>query len=364
MSKLLKLFSLAVVVSAAAGVSRAEISGFQDGNPGLQSAGPLAFGPEGVLLIGDTKAAAVVAIATGDTKADEAKAAFKIEDVSGKIAAAIGAGPQEIKVNDMVVNPLSGKIYFSVTNSAGGKSAAAIVRTSGGDFEAVKLDGVKFSKAELPNAPADGIGPRGRNPRNESITDLVFYEGQILVSGLSGQTPASTVRLLAFPPSSADKAAGLEIFHGAHGKVEDGAPVRTFVPFVIDGKPNLLAAYTCTPLVRFPVSSLDKGEKVRGTTVAELGNRNQPLDMLVYKKDGKDFLLLANSARGVMKISTENIQRDEGITAPVANTAGQTYETIASLKGVVQLDRLSEGSAVALVQGDSGSLSLTSFELP
>ncbi len=41
-----------------------------------------------------------------------------------------------------------------------------------------------------------------------------------------------------------------------------------------------------------------------GTTIAELGNRNRPTDMIVYSKDGKDYLLIANTSRGVMKVPT------------------------------------------------------------
>ena len=67
----------------------------------------------------------------------------------------------------------------------------------------------------------------------------------------------------------------------------------------------MLAAYTCTPLVKVPVSELKAGAHVKGTTIAELGNRNQPLDMIMYQKDGKDYLLMSNSSRGVMKIPTE-----------------------------------------------------------
>ena len=51
----------------------------------------------------------------------------------------------------------------------------------------------------------------------------------------------------------------------------------------------MLAAYTCTPLVKLPVSELKAGAHVKGTTIAELGNRNRPLDMIVYQKDGKDL---------------------------------------------------------------------------
>ncbi|OYW13960.1 MAG: hypothetical protein B7Z55_16190, partial [Planctomycetales bacterium 12-60-4] len=144
------------------------------------------------------------------------------------------------------------------------------------------------------------------------------------------------------------------------------APIRTFVPFVIDGKPSLLAGFVCTPLVRFDLSAVQSGEKVRGTTVAELGNRNQPLDMVVYKQDGKDYLLLANSARGVMKISTADIEKNAGLTAPVGGggTAGQPYETIDSLAGTIQLDKLGENRAVVITQVDGGPMTLKTVPLP
>ena len=102
-----------------------------------------------------------------------------------------------------------------------------------------------------------------------------------------------------------------------------------------------------------------------GTTVAELGNGNRPLDMIVYEKGGKKFLLLSNSRRGVMKISTEKLDRKEGITKPVARgeKAGQTYETIESLKGVVQLDRLNKENAVVLVKTETGT-NLKTVPLP
>ena len=81
--------------------------------------------------------------------------------------------------------------------------------------------------------------------------------------------------------------------------------MNTFIPYTIDNKQYLIASYTCTPLVRFSLDSL-KGSKVVGTTIAELGNRNRPLDMFVYKKDGREFVLMSNNSRGVMKIPTES----------------------------------------------------------
>jgi hypothetical protein len=74
--------------------------------------------------------------------------------------------------------------------------------------------------------------------------------------------------------------------------------------------------------VKIPVSELKPGAHVKGTTIAELGNRNRPLDMIVYQKDGKDYLLLANNSRGVMKIPTEGADATESITSRVDGDEG------------------------------------------
>ncbi len=104
--------------------------------------------------------------------------------------------------------------------------------------------------------------------------------------------------------------------------------------------------------------------KIRGTTIAELGNRNQPLDIIAYQKDGRNFLLLANAVRGVMKISSENLLTREGITKRVhGKTAGQPYETIKSWKGVTQLDQLDDANAIVLIE-EQGHAHLRTLPLP
>jgi hypothetical protein len=100
-----------------------------------------------------------------------------------------------------------------------------------------------------------------------------------------------------------------------------------------------------------------------GTTIAELGNRNRPLDMIVYSRSGKDYILMNNSSRGVMKMSTESIDSLPGITEKT-DIAGLQYETIADLKGVQQLDRLDDGRAAVLIGADGGSLDLKTIALP
>jgi len=358
----------AVGLTACCGSALAADWGLKEGKPDIKVAGPLAFGPDGVLLVADPKSAAIFAIDTGDSKGDPTKADYKLEGVTDKVAGQLKVPASEVKVNDLAVNPDTGRVFLSLAKGTGPNATPAIVKIDEtGKLSEVNLDKVAFSKVALPNAPEDKTteGPRPRNPRNESVTDLAYANGRVLVTGLSANAAPSTIREIQFPFNEADKGANVEIFHAAHGGVESPA-IRTFVPFTVDGKPTLLAGFTCTPLVKFDLDGLKKGEKTRGTTVAELGNRNQPLDMIAYKKDGKDYLLLTNSARGVMKISTDNIAKNPGLTEPVkgGGTAGQTYETIESLKGVVQLDRLDDNRAVILVAADGGATSLQTIALP
>ena len=342
--------------------------GMKEGQPEFKSMGPLAFGPEGILLVADTKAAAVVAVATGDTMPAKSVKALKVEGINQKIAGLLGTSADQLLINDMVVNPISRNAYIAVSRGRGPDAVPVLVRVkSGGELEAVSLDKVKFSRGELPDAPVDGVtgqGNRQSNPRQESITDIGFLEDRVLIAGLSNEEFASTLRAIPFPFKTVANGTSVEIYHGAHGKFETRAPVRTFVPFKVGNEPSLLAAYTCTPLVQFPISELKPGSKIKGKTIAELGNRNRPLDMIVYQKDGKDYLLLANSSRGIMKISTDNIENAGSITARVEDKQGQSYETIASWTGVDQLDNFDPQNALVVRRGEGNSLNLESLALP
>jgi hypothetical protein len=267
-------------------------------------------------------------------------------------------------INDLAVNPASGNVFLSLSRGRGPEAKPAILKVDGtGKLSEVNLAKVKFAKATLPNAPAPG-GEGRQNRRQESITDLQYVDGRVFVAGLSNEEFASKLRSIPFPFAEADKGTSVEIYHGAHGKFETASPVRTFTAYKIGQETNLLAAYTCTPLVKFPVSELKPGQKLKGTTIAELGNRNRPLDMIVYKKGGKDYILLANSSRGMMKITTDNIDKIKGIEERIAGTAGLTYETLADLKGVEHLDRLNDENAVLLTKNDAGAMSLKTVALP
>jgi hypothetical protein len=345
--------------TAAMAIGAEPTASLKQGKPELKSAGPLTFGPEGILFVGDTQGAALFAIDTGDAAPAAHKRPVQVPDLSGKIAAMLGTEARQVQINDVSVNPRSGNVYVSVARGRGPEAIPVIVRIrADGRLEELALENVRFAKAEVPNAPN-----AGRN-RLESITDLAFADGRVFLAGLSNEEFSSRLIAIPFPFSSEGvDGAAIEIYHGSHGRFETKSPIRTFVTYRIGSEPYLLAAYTCTPLVKVPVAELKTGAHVKGTTIAELGNRNRPLDMIVYQKDGKDFILMTNSSRGVMKIPTEGAGTAAGITEHVRDKKGLGYETIASLKGVEQMDQLDDQHAVVLVR-DPGGLNLQTIDLP
>jgi hypothetical protein len=354
-----------VAVLASSTLADEPSASFKQGNPQWMSVGPLGFGPDGILFVGDPRGAALIAIDTGDRAPATEKRPLEVNDLTSKLAAMMGTRPQQIMIHDLAVHPLSGNVYLSVSRGRGPEAIPALVRlTADGAVEELPLDNLRFARVELPNPPDPNTVERGQALRNESITDIAYADGRVFVAGLSNEEFSSRLIAIPFPFSEDFDGAAIEIYHGAHGRFETRSPIRTFVPYPIADQLHLLAAYTCTPLVKVPVSELKAGAHVRGTTIAELGNRNRPLDMITYTKDGKDFLLLANSNRGVMRIPVEGAAEASGITEPVEGTRGLQYETIEELKGVVQLDKLDEHRAVILVQDDTGAMNVKTIELP
>jgi hypothetical protein len=351
---------LAIALFATAGFAQLTNS-LTVGNADMKSAGALTFGPEGILFVGDSLGGAIYAVDTQDRTAGRA-APVDIKALNQKIAAMLGTQADQILVNDLAVNPISKKMYVSVARGRGTATTPVLLRIdAAGKIEELGLTNLKHSKVAFTSLPALDAP---RNARGDAITDLAFVDGKLLVAGLSNEEFSSNLKSIAFPFQTAANGASIEIWHGSHGRFETNSPVRTFVPYRIGNESNILAAYTCTPLVKIPMASLQPGAKVKGTTIAELGSGNRPLDMIVYSKGGQDFILMNNNNRGVMKMPTSGLGGLPAITAPVPDMAGLKYETIATLKGVQQLDKLDDTTAVILTQVEGGTLDLSSIALP
>src|SRR5690348_14344983 len=93
-------------------------TGMNSGKADVKSAGPLAFGPSGILFIGDSLGAQIVAIDTGDTKA-ATTGSINMSGVDGKIAAALGTTADQISIRDVVTNPVLKNVYISVSRGRG-----------------------------------------------------------------------------------------------------------------------------------------------------------------------------------------------------------------------------------------------------
>jgi hypothetical protein len=355
--RLAPLVLAGVVLFAGSAQAAGPRDSLKKGTPELQSISALAFGPEGILFLGDPRAAAILAVDTQDRTATSTDRP-KVEALDEKIASLLGVESNQITVNDLAVNPLSGNTYLGVTRGKGVDGKPVLLRVErSGKLTEVPLQDVPFARMALSN-PVEGM------KRQDALTDMAYVKGRLFVACLSNEEFASKFLTVSFPFKEGEKGAAVEIYHGSHGKLETKSPIRTFVPYDIKGEANLLAAYTCTPLVKIPVAELKPGEKVKGKTIAELGNHNRPLDMIVYQKGGRDYLLLANNRRGVMKIPTEGIDQVEAITKRVKETAGLKYETIKSLEGTERLDLFDKDHILVLMRTKDKKLNLETVELP
>lgn len=278
----------------------------------LQSAGALEFGPDGVLFIGDSYGSQVVALETNDMDAPVApEAPVLVERIDVELAALLGANPLDIVINDMVVNPLSQNIYLTLHVGRTIDPGVAIVRfvKDTGELEILDLSTFDMTSVDLPLAPAfDEELQYGHSERILTVTDITYYNGELLIAGVSNQEFESTLRRVTYPFTDDMTISSIEIFHGAHNQQETHAPIVTSLVYEIEGEPYLIAAYTCTPLVKIRLDDLQDGEHVLGTTMAELGFGNAPVDMFIYENPamlggGGEKLLITNDQRSATSVT-------------------------------------------------------------
>jgi hypothetical protein len=356
------LLVIAVLTVAAIGNEKEDLTkDFVTGDPGIASINSLSFGPDGILFIGDSDNAMIYAIDTKDNKANETSENIAVEGFDVKVAAALGTTSDKIRITDMAVNPVSKVAYFSVHTQNG---TPVLLKLNGKELENVSLSDLSYSKTELSNAVAkDAKDRRGRALRRWAISDMKYHNGKVLVSGLSNKEFSSSFRSIPFPFTSKEDFATLEVYHAAHGRYETYAPIKTFTVTNINKKEYLLASYTCTPLVLFPIDELTGGKHLKGRTIAELGAGNSPLDIITVQKGNEVKFYMSNTNRPVMRMKLSNISNFEGsLTEPVeefGTATGLTYDNLPFVN-VQQLDDLDEEKVLILRRRNDGNLYLHS----
>ena len=170
------LYSVLIVsLLATAGFASALTDSLKSGKAEIKSASQLAFGPEGIIFVGDS--------------------------LQGTLFA--------ILINDIKVNPLSHQAYIAVSRGRGPTALPVILRLDGsGKIAEFSFNNVRFAMVSLPDAPEPkpdappGRNPEGfvnGNPRSQTITDMAYVDGKVIVAGLSNEEFNSDLRYVPFP---------------------------------------------------------------------------------------------------------------------------------------------------------------------
>jgi len=317
----------------------------------VQSISRLEAGPGNVLFVADWKAARVHAIELPPAQ-QKAAGTFNILDLEALLSHQLGGA--RVTVQDMAVRPGTGEVYVAVSTGAA-RTPALFAVTSDGKAKRVDLKAAHATSVALRNAPTGDDKFWKQTPeRSFTVTDMKWRDGELFVAGLSNQEFSSTLRRIRFPFTAQQSVSSIEIFHGGHNMMETRAPVRAMSFANLDGKPYLVAAYTCTPLVLIPIDALQDGAHVRGKTVAELGYGNTPADMISYSMrvgdKTEDYMMLVNFNRvsnviPVSELRAANARPGIEKVVSFGQIAGLDVQQ-APLAGALRIDNLDEQSFV------------------
>jgi hypothetical protein len=280
----------------------------------LKFAGALEFSDTGTLFVGDNYNGAIYAFDLTGAQAPKQVAPVNIGDIDVRIADMLGVPQSALAINDMAVHPVTAEIYLSVTRIGNFASAPAIVKvTQDAKIQLLDLGSLKFQKQVLNNYPDQvttfrprGLGkmpPLARDLAKGNISlsslaimDMEYSDGELFVSGVAFDNFLSTLRRIPYPFTNKQATASVEMYHISHDQYETRAPIRAMSIQTIDGKKQLVAAYTCSPIVLIDLSEIVDGAKIAARTIMDYGN-GQPLDMVSYSAQGEKMLFLTSNSR-------------------------------------------------------------------
>src|SRR5258708_8524254 len=115
-----------------------ERNGLAPGTPDLRAAGPLAFGPDGVLFVADNVSASIFAIAVDDP--GDGVGPIDIDHLDTRLAALLGCALDDVVIRDLAIHPVSGAAYLSIMRGHGSDAVPILVRAGrDGSLTAVPL---------------------------------------------------------------------------------------------------------------------------------------------------------------------------------------------------------------------------------
>lgn len=320
-------FALAVVASAAMTVPALAAD--------LRSAGPLEFGPDGVLFVGDSLGGKVVALELGPDQLDDQtdyrlgraetfEGRTIVSEIDRVLGTLVGASPERININDLAVHLETKQIFISAHRGLGPDAMPFIAKVDHGEIALMDVAAIPSTSLALNNPAETGELEFGQPIATYAVTDIDYHNGEIFVAGVSGETFDSTLRRAAYPFEGEIAETKIEIWHAVHAQFETRAPIITQTIAELDGEPTLIAVYACTPLVRIPLSQLRDGAEIRGEMIGELGYGNTPIDIVRFSNpmDGSDNVLVTNTNRSAKQVALADIASAEPMPVNVANNFG------------------------------------------
>ncbi|MEL6255861.1 MAG: hypothetical protein AAFR87_27905 [Bacteroidota bacterium] len=301
----------------------------------------LAFGPDNVLFIGNSKEAKIHAVKTVATALPN-PVPFNMESFDAILSKKLDMQPRDVIVHDMKIHPVSQEAYMAIKlgHQVDAKSVIAIVNPATTDIRFLEVNQSNSTSTSIKNPASSELLFWKETPASAlTITDIDYHEGHIYVAGLSNSEFASSLRKIKFPfDNSQESVNSIEIYHAVHTQNETRAPIRTMLFDEINGESTLLASYTCTPLVTIPAEEIREGASIKGKTIAELGYGNTPIDMLVVNTQGFDGsitknLLVTNKNRGGTMVPFASVQAG----ANGKGMAGQQAMFAMGLEGINEI---------------------------
>jgi hypothetical protein len=321
------------VLSAAVSVETSSAASADSSEPSvdMKFAGALTFSDDGILFVGDNHNGAIYAFEIPGLENPDQTVPGSIRNIDAKIAELLGVRLGAVEINDMAVHPISKEIYISATRIESFASQPAIVRISiDHDISLLDTSSLTYQKQLLTDVPEDdtkfrvrGSGPGPLLPRDTAkgaisirslaIMDLEYYDGELFVAGVAYDSFQSSLRRISYPFNGTERVTAVEMYHIAHDQYESRAPIRAMSVQEVDGKPQLVAAYTCSPIVLVPLEDLKHGDKISASTIIDMGN-GQPLDMIPFQMGDEPMLFVTNNSRSPQVIWVNALSDAQAVT--------------------------------------------------
>ena len=353
----------------------------------IESLGALEFSPQGVLFAGDNLLGAVHAFDLSDETRTKEIFEINVNHVDARIAAVLGTSQNSVQINDMAVHPKSGEVYLSVTRGHGVEALPALIKINAEiELTVIDLSAIAYRTQILSSVPdmSKQFKPRGammsppsakdiakaqRPQRMFTIMDIEYHKGEVFIAGISNEEFCSVLRRMPYPFDGIENMSNIEMFHIAHDQYESRAPIRSMQIRNIDGIEQIIAAYTCSPLVLIPLTELTDGAKVKARTIGDIGN-GQPLDMIPFNLMGREMLFVTNNGRSPQVISVDGLNNAKVVTdkdferGPKLDLSptipyGPVGESVMFVGSSLQIDLLNEKQFVSLTRdAPTGSLDI------